>query len=237
MRSRARPGSSPGPDVAKSHMTGTAATAIEPDRHHELPGVVQVPAGSGGDRERADRRRRARAAPRSTRGPSTRPRVALPATRTPSHSALGVGLDALAGVEHGTVTGQHLVHDPEVDERVLVGPAVDPPADPDHDGAGSERQPPTERDGSATARRRPPAVGRRRSPSLVDLRDLAQDPPACPCRCGRVEVPPVGSWSVAVDELRGRAVPSGQSWDARSMIVTWSGWRFANRRSMDRSRR
>ena len=49
-----------------------------------------------------------------------------------------VRLDPLAGVEDGPVPGEDLVDDPQVDERVLVHPAVAPPADQDRQRGDDE---------------------------------------------------------------------------------------------------
>ena len=50
------------------------------------------------------------------------------------------GLDAFAGVEHRAVPGEDLVDDAQVDERVLVHPAVLPTADRDHERGNVRRR-------------------------------------------------------------------------------------------------
>ncbi len=79
------------------------------------------------------------------RGPFERHRDHLVHQGQGEHpQGIGVDLDPFADVEDRAVAGQQIVDDPEVDEGVLVDPAVGPGADQDDDQRDQHRPPRTD---------------------------------------------------------------------------------------------
>ena len=127
------------PLVEKSHTTGIAATASSPtgttssssecSRRAANPPNANAPTD---EREAGD-----------DGCPLDRHEVTEGAARQREHAEperAGIGLDALARVEHRPVAGEELVDDAEVDERVLVHPPSAPAHHEDERGRRQEHR-------------------------------------------------------------------------------------------------